>query len=449
MANKSYITNSNDDPDQLDFYAADELVLRITNPPGEPPIPPEPPPPEPPPGPPPPGPPPPPPPGPPRPQPTIDGRFKFRVFTQTPGQDFKLGLGDSEDYRQEFWVDWGDGSAPSPIGSYDDDNRVHVYADVGSYVIEMWGHCEYFGTLYPWGMMIKDLISFEGDMGFKHIYFYVCQNLETLCPFGTMESLEDLEYVFESISPGYLLPFPTIPEDIFAGCPNVTSCLRAFGYNVGLLGSDIPEDLFRYNTKITTFNGVFERCTTLDTVPAGIFRYNTEVTTFGRAFYYDYNFTTIPADLFRYNTKVVDFSDTFNNNGITSIPSGLFDYNTEALYFSATFYTCQVLDIVPSGLFTNCRKAYYFGATFASCSIMHQNAGIMGSAGMDADSMVLFFGTFAYAGSSIPWPPAGYPGTAPALWLNVYPHGSSGYNCFFGLYYNAVDNYGDIPQSWR
>ncbi|MBO5740662.1 MAG: hypothetical protein J6R54_01590, partial [Bacteroidaceae bacterium] len=79
----------------------------------------------------------------------------------------------------------------------------------------------------------------------------------------------------------------------------------------------IPENLFKYNTKTTTFNGsganggCFYKCTSLTNIPEGLFKYNTEVTSFNSVFRDCKNIIEIPEGLFKYNTKVTNFGITF------------------------------------------------------------------------------------------------------------------------------------------
>ena len=79
----------------------------------------------------------------------------------------------------------------------------------------------------------------------------------------------------------------------------------------------MPENLFKHNTKVTSFDFAFVDCKGLTSLPENLFKHNTDVTSFGYTFY--------------------------RCTGLTSIPTGLFDYNRRVTYFINTFYDCRKL----------------------------------------------------------------------------------------------------------
>ena len=103
----------------------------------------------------------------------------------------------------------------------------------------------------------------------------------------------------------------SIPENIFANCPNILSFLVTFEGCSAL--TTIPENLFANCPKVTVFGATFSECTALIAIPKGLFVHNPKVTIFQATFWGCTSLKSIPTSLFDNNRKVTSFSETFYN----------------------------------------------------------------------------------------------------------------------------------------
>jgi hypothetical protein len=141
----------------------------------------------------------------------------------------------------------------------------------------------------------------------------------------------------------------SIPENLFAGCFNVESFAYTF-YSCTSLNS-IPSNLFKNNLKVTSFEGTFS-ITPITSIPEKIFANCPDVLSFGASgnsvsgtFYRCTNLVEIPSNLFKYNTKVSSFGHTFDScSNITSVPVNLFDSNIKVTDFGYVFSSCSNLE---------------------------------------------------------------------------------------------------------
>ena len=156
-----------------------------------------------------------------------------------------------------------------------------------------------------------------------------------------------------------------IPENLFKNNVNVESFEGMF-QNCDIL-EELPENLFKYNTKVLNFNTTFLECRNLKNIPSSLFKYNTEV----KEFTYTFKGTplnSIPEDLFKYNTKVESFKYTFSECwNIKGIPENLFKHNTEVKEFDNTFWKCTTLKAIPENLFKYNVKVRNFDGIFIGC----------------------------------------------------------------------------------
>ena len=292
------------------------------------------------------------------------GNFKFQITTTGNGQSFTLPIaGGGATYKQNFVVNWGDGNK-SNITAYNS-NAVHTYATAGTYTIEMNGICQWFCFANAGSKtLVKQLVSFAGDIGFKVLNFYGCTNLNTLVSFGTLRSLITATNLFNGCT-----SLTTIPSGIFAGCPAVTDFSYSFSAcnNVGF--TSLPADLFRYNTLVTNLSYAFYGSIYISSLPSGLIGSVADVNT--SAIFQSCPLTSIDPDVFRYFTgAVTGLAGIFGSqSGLTSIPTGLFQYNTLATSFSATFSNCSTLATIPTGLFDHNTLVTTFDHTFVSCRI--------------------------------------------------------------------------------
>lgn len=161
----------------------------------------------------------------------------------------------------------------------------------------------------------------------------------------------------------------SIPERLFANCPNVTTFGSTF-YGCSALKS-IPENLFANNPAVTDFGYTFWDCTKLTSIPKGLFANNPAVTSFGSIFSYCSALIEIPEGLFASNPAIIDFSGTFSGcSALKSIPDGLFANNPAVTDFGYTFRGCSALTTIPTRLFDNNRNVTDFSLTFWGCKAL-------------------------------------------------------------------------------
>jgi hypothetical protein len=234
------------------------------------------------------------------------------------GDTFSLPLMSTGIY--DFIVDWGDGTTPDNITAYNDPAVTHTYAGplpIAPYqfTISITGSCDkwsFWNIATSAGKVLRVLDM--ADLGFTRLSFGNCANLTTVS--RTMNRLTHL------IDVSYM----------FCGCSSLTG---------------IPAGIFDGSTGLTNFSYLFANISApfipiFRTVPVDLFKYNTAVTTFEGIFSNNYSLMTIPADLFKYNTLVTTFLYAFNNcTGLTSIPVGLFNYNTAVTNFGNVFANCS------------------------------------------------------------------------------------------------------------
>jgi hypothetical protein len=320
------------------------------------------------------------------------GTFKFQIEIVAGALTFILPIaGGGVTYKSNFTISWGDGNT-SEITAYNDADRTHTYAGIGTYDVEMSGICQYFcftdATAADRNKMRK-LLAFTGDIGFKVLNFYGCSNLDTIVSLGTLRSLTTASNIFARLS-----ALTSIPVGLFDGCPAINNLSSAFELCNNPALTTIPADLFRYNPLNVSFIAVFSQCTYLTSIPADLFKYNTLVGNFVQSFYYCSNITSIPddlfkynvacttfnitfqytgissipTDLFRYNTLVTNFTGTFKNTNLTTVPTDTFRYNTAVLNFVETFSVCTALTTIPDDLFRYNTSVTSFTECFSTCS---------------------------------------------------------------------------------
>jgi hypothetical protein len=322
-----------------------------------------------------------------------------------PAGNFTLPLNSGYTYNMD--VDFGDGSAPVHVATYNDANATHNYTVAGNYQISITGTCQYF---YINNGSVKDLLKKVidwGNVGFKNLEasFDGCSNLvslpSTAIPNNT--SILKVKRMFRNCTSLTAIPELIFSQlinlgyesfyDTFYRCTSITSIpANLFRYNTTIQDNAfyytfygcsaliaIPTDLFRYNINLrnNAFYFTFNGCTALNSIPADLFRYNTLVSesTFFATFMNCINLASIPTDLFRYNTivKTYAFTNTFNGcTSLQSIPVDLFKYNTlVSLWgFKGTFYNCSSLLSVPVDLFryNTLVGDSGFNSTFYGCS---------------------------------------------------------------------------------
>ena len=157
-----------------------------------------------------------------------------------------------------------------------------------------------------------------------------------------------------------------IPEWLFS--KKVTSTVMSkFGSNNSIVS--IPEELFKNNVNVISFDSVFRGCSGIRSIPEGLFKNNVNIVSFDSVFSGCSGITSIPEGLFNNNVNVTNFRDAFRGcNGITSIPEGLFKNNANVIYFTNIFFGCSRLTRIPVRLFYNNVNVKEFNGAFENCS---------------------------------------------------------------------------------
>lgn len=138
----------------------------------------------------------------------------------------------------------------------------------------------------------------------------------------------------------------------------------------------------------------------------------------------------IPEELFKYNTKVTNFAWAFSyQKKITTVPADLFVNNTNVSSFKGTFFECSELKELPKGLLAKNLKAVSFINLFGNCSKLKLNKYIFIADDSEAQtrfatvtSVIRFDNIFQRVGNNIT---NGDYGTCPDLWN--YTYSSAGY----------------------
>jgi hypothetical protein len=394
-----------------------------------------------------------------------------------------------------FTVDWGDGSALSTVTAYNDADRIHTYANNGSYNIEIRGTCEGWTINFNAATKLKiTAIVNWGDPslfgGFKYLAggFWGCSNLTSL-PSNSIPAsgggvgVQGFQSTFSGCS------IKSVPPDLFKSHPNVTTNAYKLCFGKCSLLTSVPAGLFQYGTLASSnaFESTFTQCTSLATIPAGLFqynpgvsdsgfmsvfqqsgvtsapadlfRYNTLVTSngFRQSFYQCASLATIPIDLFRYNTAVsVDgFRSCFYQcTSLASVPTDLFRYNTEVsgAGFRSTFNGCSSLASVPADLFRYNLNvgALGFSYTFMDCVKLQLNRNIFypdgGQVSRFTDQPSDFTNCFSRSSFT------GVQGEAPDLWNCDFGSATPVTTMCYGSPGNSstsLSNYDDVPVGWR
>jgi hypothetical protein len=304
-------------------------------------------------------------------------------------------------YNYNGIIDYGDGTSPNEVTSFNDINLSHSYDTPGIYIVTFSGLIESLivdnGSLVS---VIQKVINW-GSVGLKYINFNGCSLLSTTPTTGgfgstyvggiyTFAGCTNLTYITPTLLKGCSNHGNTV-EGMFRLCYSLTNLpsledivdvtnFKDFCFNCRALTS-LPIDLLRYNTDADNFQDAFAYCLSLTSLPTDLFRYNTSATNFYEVFRGCTSLTSLPADLFRWNTSATNFYNGFNGcTNLNEIPITLFDYNLLVTTFYQCFYNCESLT-----------------------------------------------------------------GDAPSLWLrNPVPTGT---DCFYNCL--DLDNYADIPAAWK
>ena len=167
---------------------------------------------------------------------------------------------DEDTIEFNFQVNWGDGTTETVITNDNIEEKAkHQYQNAGTYDIKIKGKYERFGTSYDTNKTANynklKKVKQWGTTGLKYVSFDYCYNVDEIVS-PTQNSFINLIY----ISLAYT-NIQSIPEDLFANCPNVTDFSYSFYYCTNL--TSIPEKLFDYCEKVENFKKAFYGCTSL------------------------------------------------------------------------------------------------------------------------------------------------------------------------------------------
>ena len=273
----------------------------------------------------------------------------------------KLPIGNSE---KDFEIDWGDGNtgikqedamiinkrkiaSRSSIKIADqiqekEEGISHIYKEKNrEYVIKIRGNLSEIDTYGVDSTEEKILKILQwGEINVISIDLSHCINLGEIAN-PTEKSFKDLRYICFS----NCTSLTSIPENLFANCPNVTEFYDTFGGCTSL--TSISENLFANCPNATNFEWTFAGC----------------------------SLTSIPENLFANCPNVTSFYYTFNGcSSLTSIPERLFANCPNVTIFGGTFARCSNLTSIPENLFANCPNVTKFDSTFYECSNLTGNS---------------------------------------------------------------------------
>lgn len=224
---------------------------------------------------------------------------------QLPYEDY-TSHGDATEFN--FQVNWGDGTTETGITNDNISTKSkHQYQNAGTYDIKIKGKYEILvGS--PDAMKTANYDKLKkvkqwGTTGLKYVAFNYCSNLN--------EIVSPTENSFINLIGIYLgyTSIQSIPEDLFANCPNVTNFSHSFFHCKNL--ESIPEKLFANCPNVTDFSYLFDFCENLESIPANLFANCPNVTNFESTFGNCKNITSIPEKLFDNCKKVESFKGTF------------------------------------------------------------------------------------------------------------------------------------------
>jgi hypothetical protein len=186
----------------------------------------------------------------------------------------------------------------------------------------------------------------------------------------------------------------TLPEGLFANCPNITRFEYIFGATAI---TAIPEKIFANNSAATNYEGVcyacvnlkeipaklmekataatnikymFSGCLALTDIPTAMFENCTEVTNLEALFYMSSGIKSVKKDTFKGLSKVKTIGSVFQGcTSLTEVEEGVFDGLTAAKSFPYCFADCTSLRTIPAGLLRGMTTAYEFESMFANTAI--------------------------------------------------------------------------------
>jgi len=251
--------------------------------------------------------------------------MKFTIKTTAANQSFSVPFATANPTPAKLAIVWGgnesslakgSNAATNELSSITDNTRKHTYASAGTYQIR--------------------ILSLETDATKKQIPEFNFSQYPTVTGrskssqssgnYSRNENGEKLISMDSSVLNSgetdlYGMFYGTanlasVDGDLLKNYPNATNARNMFycpssNQNVAL--KTIPGTLFKYNTKLTSVQQAFGRCTALQSIPSGLLDNNTNLEEVGWLFTSCTSLKEVPQGLFAKNLKVNSFRMTFGN----------------------------------------------------------------------------------------------------------------------------------------
>ena len=195
--------------------------------------------------------------------------FVFKITTTAANTVFTTPLVDYAGLTPNLFINWGDGSANSPlITSSSSTNRIHTFVAAGTYTITISGFMPGFKVNHSSTIrnLITELVQW-GIVGLRTIDFNGCQNLTSIPGSSSLSGVGGYTGLAEVISFSSMFQgtkISSIPSDLFAYSPNATTFSNTF-YAILTLTS-VPTGLFDSVPNATTFASCFSACNALTNI---------------------------------------------------------------------------------------------------------------------------------------------------------------------------------------
>ena len=248
-------------------------------------------------------------------------------------------------------VDWGDGviatgdknihnnkyasvtqndSVKNKIAEIDSQYTEHTYPEKNKdYKVTITGKCTEIYNGDEINDNILEIIQW-GETGLEEVCLEYCTKLRKIASptEKSFEKITDFSFGFyrcESLT--------SIPEKLFANCPNVTDFTLTFEYCTSL--TSIPEDLFASCPNVKTFLKTFGGCTSLTSIPENLFANCLKVTNFVGTFYECTGLTGEPIKLWErvQNGSTNDYKGRPDGGGCYYNATGLNNYENIPEYW--------------------------------------------------------------------------------------------------------------------
>ena len=288
----------------------------------------------------------------------VDAQLLAFVTEWTVDDNDTIVLPISYEYEgdNDFFVNWGDGSAVENIKGVLDQAPSHTYSKAGKYHISITGICSYFDLSsiikqYPEvPQKLTKLVSW-GEIEARGYGFNNAVNLAGEIPSPAKNSfkhIKDFSYLFDNCQ-----SIETIPADLFKNIPEQVQNFNGAFYRCEKL-KYIPNGLFDEANNATDFSKCFSGCSSLKQIPENLFKNNKQVTTFEKTFRECIGLTSIPVNLFNNNQKASNFRYTFaDSDNLASVPK-LWERTVSGLDGTGCFYGCKKINRtgIPSDIIT-------------------------------------------------------------------------------------------------